>query len=217
MFHQLNKRDIDILEERGLWKASSFLHKIVKRVIRKNAPLRVRYIVEDHRIIFTTANQTGMAGKYRKDNPELKRMDGSLLKLKHWRDVPNAMSELDFELRDATKNTKQLKTPEEYYKVINSAVILSHHLACIHPFENGNGRSSRLLLNAILLRAGLPEIAIKKKKSQYLRAMLQADKSDFSMLENMVMRGVLDNKERQYKIVRSKQTELAKHRPRAKA
>lgn len=141
-----------------------------------------------------------MAGKYRRDNPELKRIDGSLLEMEHWKNIPNAMAELDGELRESTKTIKRSETAEEYEHVTNLAVRLSHRLACIHPFENGNGRSSRLLLNAILLRAGLPEIAIKKKKPQYLRAMRQTDDGDFSMLEKIVLDGILEGKERQYKM-----------------
>ena len=163
MKHGLSKRDVDILEEKGLWKASSHLHRAVKKLIRKNLPLEIRYIKEAHRIIFTTAHQESMAGRYRTDNPELKRIDGSLLIISHW-------------------------------------------LSYIHPFENGNGRSSRLLLNAVLLRVGLPEVAIRKKKPQFLRAMLQADNRDFSLLEKIITDGVLENKKQQLKIAQRKQT-----------
>ena len=201
-----SKRDIDILEERGLWKASSSLHQIIKRLIRKNLPVEMRYIKEAHRIIFTTANQAGMAGKYRRDNPELKRIDGSLLKMEHWSNIANAMAELDMDLRENSKHLKRPETIKEYSEIIQLAVRLSHRLACIHPFENGNGRASRLLLNAILLRAGLPEIAIRKKKSQYLRAMRQADDGDFSLFEKIVIDGIIESKERQYKMSLRKST-----------
>ena len=141
----LTKRDIDILEERGLWKASSSLHRIVKRLIRRNAPLEIRYIKEAHRILFTTANQIGMAGKFRQDNPELERIDGTLLKISHWQRIPSDMAELDVELRARTKNLKLPKTAEGYQNLISQAAMLSHRLAVVHPFENGNGRMSRLL------------------------------------------------------------------------
>ena len=154
------------------------MHRIVERLIRRNAPLEIRYIKEAHRILFTTANQIGMAGKFRQDNPELERIDGTLLKISHWQRIPSDMAELDVELRARTKNLKLPKTAEGYQNLISQAAMLSHRLAVVHPFENGNGRMSRLLLNGVLLRAGLPEIAIKKAKPRYLRALRQADDGD---------------------------------------
>lgn len=107
MPHPLTKRDVDILEERGYWKASSFLHRVVRRLIRKELPIELRFIKEAHHIIFTTAHQDSIAGKYRRHNgPELKRVDGTLLKMTHWHNIPNAMAELDSELRMKTKDLK---------------------------------------------------------------------------------------------------------------
>lgn len=110
MLKKLTKKDIDILEQRGLWKVSSYLDKTVKRLIRKKLPLEIRYIKQAHKIIFDTANQSAMAGKYRRDNPELKRIDGTILKLDHWRQIPNSMAQLDFELREEGKIIQHGKT-----------------------------------------------------------------------------------------------------------
>lgn len=205
----LHKKDIEILEERGLWKASSYLHRIVRRLIRKNAPLEMRYIKEAHRIALTY--QPEIAGKYRRHNgPELKRIDGTILEMTDWRQIPNAMAELDIELRERTKNLTQPKDEKEYRLVIREATELSHRLASIHPFENGNGRASRLLLNAVLLLAGLPEIAIKKTKVKYLRAMRQADDGDFTMLEDMISNALFEAKEKVYKVLLKKRAQLGK-------
>ncbi|MDP3764607.1 MAG: hypothetical protein Q8Q95_03235 [bacterium] len=91
----LSKKDLDVLEERGYWKASSSLHKRIKRLIRKKLPLEISYIRDAHRIIFNESNQNAVAGKYRQDNPELKRIDGTLLAISHWHDIPNKMAELN--------------------------------------------------------------------------------------------------------------------------
>jgi Fic family protein len=48
----------------------------------------------------------------------------------------------------------------------------------IHPFENGNGRMARLLMNLLLVRNGYPFTVIKNvDKPQYLRALRQMDVS----------------------------------------
>jgi len=51
-----------------------------------------------------------------------------------------------------------------------------YKFVCIHPFDDGNGRIARLLMNYILLHYGYPEIIIKSKdKPQYLDALQRAD------------------------------------------
>ena len=83
----LSKKDIDILEERGYWQASSSLYKKVKQLTRKKLPLRIGLIKHAHQIIFETAEQPDIAGKYRRDNPEVKRIDGTLLEISHWHNI----------------------------------------------------------------------------------------------------------------------------------
>lgn len=212
MARPLSKKDLDILEERGYWKASSSLHKKIKRLIRKKLPLEIGYIKEAHRIIFNEAGQIAIAGGYRQDNPELKRIDGTLLPISHYNDIPNKMAELDYELKQSTKNLVVPQPAEKYGEIVSLTARFSHKLACIHPFENGNGRASRLLLGAVLLRAGLSDIAIKKSKSIYLRAMRQADDGNYDLLEEIIADGLIENLEKRHKLQLRKQAELLKVR-----
>lgn len=187
-----NKKELDILEQSGLWKAAAFLSRLTEKLRRKHLPLEIGHIKQAHRIIFETAKQSEIAGKYRTDNgPELKRIDGSILKITDWRYIPNEMAQLNYDLCDQTANLSSPKTKGAYRRIILIAAKLSHRLASIHPFHNGNGRASRLLLNAILQRAGLPEVAIKDNKNEnskekYLRDMRCADDGDFEPLENII-------------------------------
>lgn len=202
------------MEERGFWKASSFLSDAIHKLIRKNLSLEIGMIKQAHKIIFDTANQSGMAGKYRHDNPELKRIDGSLLAITHWHKISNEMAHLDADLRAATANLKFPRTERQYRKIIDIAARLSHRLTCIHPFENGNGRASRLLINAILLRAGLSEVAVKEDKPKYLAMMRQADEGDFVPLKETILRSLSENRKRLYTQMKRKQAEITKHQRR---
>lgn len=59
---------------------------------------------------------------------------------------------------------------------IELAAKLHHKFVLIHPFDDGNGRISRLLINYVLLKNNLPPIVIKTKdKKNYLNALNQAD------------------------------------------
>lgn len=40
-----------------------------------------------------------------------------------------------------------------------------------HPFEDGNGRSSRLMMNAVLVRLGLPPVAVDAVKQEYYKVL----------------------------------------------
>ncbi|MBF0438976.1 MAG: Fic family protein [Magnetococcales bacterium] len=56
------------------------------------------------------------------------------------------------------------------------AIVLHAWLAHVHPFIDGNGRTSRAIGNLELVRAGYPPVIIKKKeRSRYLDALGEAD------------------------------------------
>ena len=63
---------------------------------------------------------------------------------------------------------------------VTLAAMLHYKFVRIHPFDDGNGRVSRLLMNYVLLRNGLPPVVIKSEdKLNYLRALNRADIGDY--------------------------------------
>ena len=59
---------------------------------------------------------------------------------------------------------------------VELAALFHYRYIRIHPFEDGNGRIARLLMNYILLRHGYPMIVIRSKtKKTYLDALGKAD------------------------------------------
>lgn len=54
---------------------------------------------------------------------------------------------------------------------IRVAVLTHADIVRIHPFEDGNGRASRLICSAILVRCGLRPVAIEAVKQEYTDAL----------------------------------------------
>ncbi|AHE97225.1 Fic family protein [Thioalkalivibrio paradoxus] len=60
---------------------------------------------------------------------------------------------------------------------------LHHNFVRIHPFDDGNGRVVRLLINFVLLRAGLLPLIVKSRdRRRYLETIAQADAGDLTGL-----------------------------------
>lgn len=65
---------------------------------------------------------------------------------------------------------------EQKLSALELASLFHYRYIRIHPFEDGNGRIARLLVNFILLRAGYPMIVVRTKdKDKYLSALNRSD------------------------------------------
>lgn len=84
-----------------------------------------------------------------------------------------------------------LTEQENITELVELAAVAHHRLVAIHPFLDGNGRTSRLVMNLILRRADYPPAIIARaNRTQYYRALAAADRGQFAALVNLVGRAV---------------------------
>jgi Fic family protein len=84
-----------------------------------------------------------------------------------------------------------LQEQEGEIEIVALAALAHHKLVAIHPFLDGNGRTARLIMNLVLLRAGYPPAIIARvNRRQYYRVLAQADSGQAAPLVNFVGRAV---------------------------
>lgn len=96
--------------------------------------------------------------------------------------IPSSLAELCLEVKYWLSNSVELSFLEQ-------AAIIHHKMVYIHPFENGNGRFSRLIADRYLKYWGCqyPQWPIEIQKnsssrSTYIKSLKSADRGDYSSL-----------------------------------
>jgi Fic family protein len=123
-------------------------------------------------------------GQYKSSPNNVQTSTGEMFFFKSPEETPSLMSELIEKFRsDFDKDATDL--PRRLAK-------FHHDFSVIHPFDDGNGRTMRLLVNYALLRNGYLPIVIKSiEKEQYLSALSQADAGDLNAFEHFLAENIL--------------------------
>ena len=80
---------------------------------------------------------------------------------------------------------------ENHIHPVTLAAMLHYKFVKIHPFDDGNGRVARLLMNYVMLRNGLPPVIIRTSdKQNYLRALHLADLENYEPFINYVAKAL---------------------------
>lgn len=137
-------------------QAILFLDELVK----ENEPITEWNIKNIHQLILKEIDNKN-AGKYRRENVTIK---GATHIPPDYIKVPELMEKLIL----------NYKTWNNYHPLIRAA-LLHGELVKIHPFIDGNGRTSRLLMNLELMNSGYNPIIIKKEdRLKYYEALDKA-------------------------------------------
>ncbi len=110
-------------------------------------------------------------GDYKEFPNSVRLQNGEIFDYASPADTPILMAELIQWYRDEEQKV-------ELHPVILAA-LFHYKFVRIHPFDDGNGRISRLLMNYVLIKNNLPPVVIKSAdKSNYLMALNRADAGD---------------------------------------
>lgn len=166
-------------------KASDVAYKMVQELARDNErPLTESFI--------KSLNERLLVREYYKealtpDGQETRR----LISIGDYKKHPNSVrlengemfhyatpAETPAMMTDMVNWYREEEEKKEHHTVLLAA-LLHYRFVRIHPFDDGNGRVSRLLMNYVLFKNGYPLVVIKSEdKPNYLRALNRADAGD---------------------------------------
>jgi Fic family protein len=169
----------DYLETKNHAEAIEFLYDF----INNNRNLTEGFIKELHALLLKDVEFT-----YAKNS------DGKLVKKPltpgKYKTRPNHVLTISGKIH---KYIEPIKVPEEMEKllewfkkkeisIVEKAALFHYKFVAIHPFDDGNGRIARLLMNLILMKAEYPPCIIKNiHRKKYLESLTKADlEKDFN-------------------------------------
>ncbi len=152
-------------------EASAHDKPLTQTFIRQLHATLLREDYEVHRQLPGGENvsYTVHAGKYKTRPNSVVTLTGEKFDYASPEETPALMADLVDWYNDAERTVAM--TPVEL------AALFHYRFIRIHPFEDGNGRIARLLVNYILLRQGYPMVVVRsRKKKEYLDALGASDR-----------------------------------------
>jgi Fic family protein len=134
--------------------------RYVRELARQETPLSESDVRNLHKLVMHRSAPE-IAGQYA-DLPRYVRTETGTYRFPSPAEVPALMGDLAGWLATAPN------TPD-------TAFTAHRRLVHIHPFNDGNGRTARLLMNLVLIRAGYPPVAVRPEdRLDYIRSLQQA-------------------------------------------
>lgn len=145
--------------------------------------LSIYKLLDLNKKLFQYAPFPDEAGKTRTENNLVL---GTKFETVDWRNVATELIKLQNPLAKLIENSNKISISE----YVLQCLIIHHRITQIHPFRDGNGRSSRALLNWMFRIKGLPPIYFKvTEKQDYYIALEQADNhNNYSELLRITIR-----------------------------
>ncbi len=126
-----------------------------------------------------------------------------LIKIGQYKDSPNHVKTITGKMHYyATPEETPIKMAElvEWYRTASQntaihplvlAAVFHHKFVAIHPFDDGNGRLGRILMNFILMKNHYPPVVIPiKERDLYFAALSQADAREMTPIVEYIGEGL---------------------------
>lgn len=170
-----NKPLKDHLEAKDHYEALDYLYSLVEK--DRPQTFSETTIRNLHKIVVLETERQ-WAGKYRNGKVYI---GGADHQPPDFFEVPALMQEL----MEWFKENKDKLHPVEL------AALFHHKLVYIHPFFDGNGRTSRLVMNLLLMSKGYPlVIVLKNDRRIYYKTLQKADVGDYKSFVNFIAQAV---------------------------
>lgn len=155
--------------------------KWVSEIVKQERPLTENFIRELHKLILKEPYEVDAitpeglptkkkvnVGSYKSTPNHVRTRTGELFRFATPEETPALMNDL--------LNWYLSKVDEKNINPILLAAEFHYKYIRIHPFDDGNGRTARILMNFILMQFGYPPVIIKTNdKENYFAALRQAD------------------------------------------
>ena len=174
------------LEAEGVRRGLKFIEILSKKTLsKKDFSISSELILSIHKKCFGWIFPK-WAGKFRKIEVEV-----SGYQPPDFYKVPVLIKQFCDDLNERLKHIPVKTEVDKYLKeIVSLTAWAQHRFVWIHPFNDYNGRTARLLTNLIFLKLGLPLLEIKveskKDREHYIKAMQLADKQDYSLLGEII-------------------------------
>jgi len=172
----------DISEAYGVAEAVRFIRK-TKKV------LSIDLIKEIHHTVFR--NSKGFAGKFREKGVEVGIRDG-------YGNIVHLGAPSSRVLGLLKELVKWYELNKKEYPAIVLAAVIHNQFEYIHPFEDGNGRVGRLLMNNILIKNHMPpvNISMDSRKEYYETLRIFQNSGDIKPTVDLILKEYKDLEKR---------------------
>ncbi|MEM6845657.1 MAG: Fic family protein [Bacteroidota bacterium] len=165
----------DSLEMRGHDEAVKWIEEIIKeeRPLTENFIRQLNQIIlkEDYQVDAITPDGKPTRkwvrnGKYKTEPNHVLTKTGEIFRFASPEETPAKMHDLVEWYREKKEKTNPILLAAEFH----------YRFIRIHPFDDGNGRTARILMNFILMQFGYSPVIIKTQdKENYIAALRQAN------------------------------------------
>lgn len=114
--------------------------------------------------------------------------------------IPELIRNLCSDLQERINHLPKPAEKDFIIKIVELLAWFQHRFVFIHPFQDYNGRTARMLTTFILLTLNLPPIELKAEtkddRNRYLKAMQKGDEGNLSLLETLINNALSESLEK---------------------